>query len=35
MDNFVDGDDWVEYNMCEFALRKAQESDADVVIWSF
>lgn len=32
---FVDGDDWVEYNMCEFALRKAQESDADVVIWSF
>jgi glycosyltransferase involved in cell wall biosynthesis len=32
---FVDGDDWVENNMCELALNKAQESEADIVIWSF
>lgn len=32
---FVDSDDWVEPDMIEFALLKAKENNADVVIWSY
>lgn len=32
---FVDSDDWVEPNMLSFAINKARDSDADIVIWSY
>lgn len=32
---FVDGDDWVEKNMCELALNQAEKYKADITIWSY
>jgi len=32
---FVDSDDWIELNMIEFAINKAKEDNADIVIWSY
>lgn len=32
---FVDGDDWVEPEMCEKSLHAMLEHDADVVMWSY
>lgn len=32
---FVDGDDWIETNTCSKALRAAQETQADLVFWSY
>lgn len=32
---FVDGDDWVEHDMCEKAIEAMEKHDADVVMWSY
>lgn len=32
---FIDPDDWVEFNMLEEALYKAQETNSDLCIWDF
>lgn len=32
---FVDGDDWVEPDMCKVAIEKAIDTKSDMVIWSY
>ena len=32
---FVDADDWIEEDTCETAIQEAEESQADVVMWSY
>lgn len=32
---FVDADDWIEHTACEIALKKAQETNADIVMWPY
>lgn len=32
---FVDGDDWVDINMCEIAYKTAKNTKADIVMWSY
>lgn len=32
---FVDGDDWVDINMCEIAYKTAKNTRADIVLWSY
>ena len=32
---FVDGDDWIDLNTCEYAVSKAINVNADVVLWSY
>lgn len=32
---FVDSDDWAEPDMVSFAVKKAEETDADIVMWSY
>lgn len=32
---FVDGDDWVDVNMCEIAYKTAKKTKADIVMWSY
>lgn len=33
--SFVDSDDWADLNMLSFAMEKATESNADIVVWSY
>ena len=32
---FVDGDDWIEPEMCEESLKAIEQYDADLVMWSY
>lgn len=32
---FVDGDDWIDLNICQRAYDKAEENEAEMVLWSF
>lgn len=32
---FVDADDWIDENTCEITYQKAEEQQADLVIWSY
>lgn len=32
---FVDGDDWIELDTCERAMKTAKEYSADIVMWSY
>lgn len=32
---FLDGDDWIENNCCEYALREVEEYGVEVVFWSY
>ena len=32
---FLDSDDWLETNSCEIAVKKAEETNADVILWSY
>mgnify|MGYP000364508295 FL=1 len=32
---FVDADDWIDVDTCEIAYNKAEEQQADLVMWSY
>lgn len=32
---FVDSDDWIEPDMISFAVKKAKETNADIIMWSY
>lgn len=32
---FVDADDWIDVDTCEIVYNKAEEQQADLVMWSY